>query len=163
MSDDYFMAQALKCAQLAYEKNEVPVGAVLVHGDNIIAEGYNQSITQNDPCAHAEIIALREAAKVMGNYRLVDTTLYVTLEPCVMCVGAMVHARIQRLVFATTDPKTGAICSVLNLLDAEHFNHKIQWSHGIYAEESASFLQAFFRQRRKINNKKQSSYEESSH
>lgn len=146
--DEKFMARALELAHQASTNNEVPVGAVLVKNNQIIGEGYNQPISLSDPTAHAEIIALRSAANSIGNYRLVDTTLYVTLEPCAMCVGAMIHARIQRLVFAASDPKTGAVCSVMNLLDSPIFNHKIQWSQSPYAGESAKLLQAFFQERR---------------
>ncbi len=146
--DEKFMACAMELAHQASASNEVPVGAVLVKENQIIGEGFNQPISLSDPTAHAEIIALRSAANSIGNYRLVNTTLYVTLEPCAMCVGAMIHARIQRLVFAAPDPKTGAVCSVMNLLDSPIFNHKIQLSQGPYAEDSAKLLQAFFHERR---------------
>lgn len=153
MSDEQFMARALALAQLAYACDEVPVGAIVVQNEKIIGEGFNQSITLHDPCAHAEIIALREAALSVNNYRLVNTTLFVTLEPCAMCIGAMIHARIQRLVFAAKDPKTGAVCSAINLIDAEYFNHHINWEQGHYAKESAELLQTFFQQRRKFSKK----------
>ena len=143
------MQRALELARCAYAENEVPVGAVLVHENTIIGEGYNQPISRHDPTAHAEIQAICAAAKNLNNYRLINTTLYVTLEPCVMCVGAMVHARIQRLVFAANDPKTGAVCSVTALLEANFFNHAIRWEQGPYAQESAKLLQDFFQQRRK--------------
>lgn len=146
--DEKFMARALELAHQASAINEVPVGAVLVKENQIIGVGFNQSITLLDPTAHAEIVALRSAAKAIGNYRLVNTTLYVTLEPCAMCLSAMVHARIQRLVFAATDPKTGAVCSAIHLLDEPFFNHKIQWSQGPYVVESARLLRAFFQERR---------------
>jgi tRNA(adenine34) deaminase len=135
-ADEKFMAHALALAELAYARDEVPVGAVLVHDDIIIGESYNQPITLHDPSAHAEILAIRAAAKAIKNYRLINTTLYVTLEPCVMCIGAMIHARIQRLVFAATDPKTGAVCSVTPLLDAPFFNHSVKWEQGPYAAQS---------------------------
>lgn len=150
MTDEHFMARALALAKLAYACDEVPVGAVIVQNNQIIGEGFNQPITLHDPTAHAEIIALREAAKCLNNYRCVNTTLYVTLEPCAMCIGAMIHARIQRLVFAAKDPKTGAVCSVAHLIDAEFFNHQIRWEQGFYAKESAELLQAFFQHRRKM-------------
>lgn len=146
--DEKFMARALELAHHAKSRDEVPVGAVLVKDNQIIGEGFNQPITLSDPTAHAEIVALRSAAKAIGNYRLVNTTLYVTLEPCAMCLSAMVHARIQRLVFAATDPKTGAVCSATHLLDAPFFNHKIQWSQGPYVAESVKLLRAFFQERR---------------
>lgn len=153
MSDEQFMARALALAQLAYACEEVPVGAILVQNNKIIGEGFNQPITLHDPCAHAEIIALREAALRVNNYRLVNTTLYVTLEPCAMCVGAMIHARIQRLLFAAKDPRTGAVCSAIQLIDADYFNHQISWEQGPYAKESAELLQTFFQQRRNSFNK----------
>lgn len=149
LSDLKFMEEALSLAQQAYDNNEVPVGAVLVREGKIIGRGFNQSITQKDPSAHAEIVALREAAKNLKNYRLVNTTLYVTLEPCPMCIGAMIHARIERLVFAAKDPKTGAVCSVCNWIDASIFNHKISWEQGPCADQSANLLRDFFQQRRK--------------
>lgn len=148
MSDELFMARALELAHCAYAKQEVPVGAVLVQDNKIIGEGFNQPITLHDPTAHAEILALRQAAQLMGNYRLVDTTLYVTLEPCAMCVGAMIHARIKRLVFAATDPKTGVITSVSDLIDAPFFNHKIKWEQGFHSADSQMLLQDFFKKRR---------------
>lgn len=149
MADNRFMARALELAKIAYAMNEVPVGAVLVHQGKIIGEGYNQPIKQHDPCAHAEIVAIKQAATFLGNYRLVNSTLYVTLEPCMMCLGAMVHARIERLIFATKDPKTGAVCSAINLIDAEFLNHRISWEQGSLASESAALLQDFFQKRRK--------------
>lgn len=151
MSDELFMARALELAHCAYAKEEVPVGAVLVQNSRIIGEGFNQPITLHDPTAHAEILAIRQASQLIGNYRLVDTTLYVTLEPCAMCVGAMIHARISRLVFAAADPKTGAVTTASNLIDAPFFNHKINWDQGIYAAESKKLLQDFFKTRRKVS------------
>ncbi len=150
LSDDQkFMAEAISLAKNAFEKNEVPVGAVLVEQGEIIGRGFNQPIFLNDPCAHAEILALRDAANYKKNYRLVDTTLYVSLEPCAMCVGALIHARIQRLVFAASDPKTGAVSSAIQLINAPFFNHKIQVEQGVYAEKSRELLQEFFQRRRK--------------
>ncbi len=146
--DEKFMSRALELANQAYAVNEVPVGAVLVKDNQIIGEGYNQPISLSDPTAHAEIMAIRSAAQSIGNYRLVNTTLYVTLEPCAMCVGAIIHARVQRLVFAAQDAKTGAICSAIPLLEAPYHNHKLQWAQGPYAAQSIRLLQAFFQERR---------------
>jgi tRNA(adenine34) deaminase len=155
IADEQFMARALELAHSAYALNEVPVGAVLVHDGKIIGEGFNQPISLNDPCAHAEILALRHAATTLENYRLINTTLYVTLEPCAMCVGAMIHARVQRLVFSAKDPKTGAVCSAVKLIDAEFFNHRIIWEQGACAGESAKLLQKFFQQRRKVTGQRE--------
>ncbi len=148
MTDINHMEQALALAQYAEEQGEVPVGAILVLDDEIIGKGWNQPISSNDPTAHAEIIALREGATKLKNYRLVNTTLYVTLEPCTMCIGAMIHARIKRLVFGAHDPKTGAVTSVFNLLDTK-LNHQINYQSGILAEESSELLRRFFRHRRR--------------
>lgn len=142
------MHEALQLAERAAKKQEVPVGAVVISGDNIIGKGWNQPILQNDPCAHAEIIALRAAARMLNNYRLLDTTLYVTLEPCIMCIGAMLHARIKRLVFGAYDPKTGAAGSVFDLLSDNRHNHPIDVTGGVLKRECAEILQQFFRQRR---------------
>ena len=150
MQDITFMTRALTLAHQAQEQGEVPVGAVLVLNNEIIAEGFNQPRYQHDPTAHAEIMALRAGGIKLNNYRLVDTTLYVTLEPCAMCVGAMIHARIKRLVFAAADTKTGAVCSASSLIDCDFFNHKIQWQGGILAEESTKLLQNFFKKRREL-------------
>ncbi len=143
------MELALQQAQLAAEQGEVPVGAVLVdEGNNLLACGHNQPISANDPTAHAEVIALREAAKKLHNYRLVNSTLYVTLEPCVMCVGAMVHARVKRLVYGAVEYKTGAIESACQLLQTTSFNHSIEVSSGVLQEPCATILSDFFAQRR---------------
>ena len=143
------MQRALEQAQQAAVENEVPVGAVLVDADNqLIAAGYNRPITRHDPTAHAEVVVLREAAQKIENYRLVDTTLYVTLEPCVMCVGAMIHARVKRLVYGATEHKTGAIESRTNLLEQALFNHKIIVQSGVLAEPCANILSDFFARRR---------------
>lgn len=146
--DDYFMQQALSLATLAEKAGEVPVGAVVVHNDEIIAKGWNQPIELHDPSAHAEIIAMRNAAKKLGNYRLNQCTLYVTLEPCSMCVGAMIHARIGRLVFGALDAKAGAVKSVFRLIDDPRHNHAIIWEGGVLANECSSILKAFFQARR---------------
>ena len=142
------MAQALALAKEAAQKQEVPVGAVLVRDRQIIGRGLNQPISSQDPTAHAEIIALRAGAKHLGNYRLPGTTLYVTLEPCAMCVGAMIHARIQRLVFGANDPRAGAVCSVFQLLDEKRLNHRVKWEGGILARECGQILKQFFEDRR---------------
>lgn len=145
---EQLMRRALQLAHHAASQNEVPVGAVIVLNGEIIGEGWNQPIRSNDPTAHAEIIALRNAAEKIGNYRLIDTEMYVTLEPCIMCVGAMVHARISRLVYGADDPKTGAVKSVFNLSEAPFLNHKIAWEGGILKDECGKILQNFFKLKR---------------
>lgn len=147
-TDEYWMRYALELAKRAWEQGEVPVGAVLVQGDNVIGEGWNRPIGQHDPTAHAEIMALRQGGKVLENYRLLDTTLYVTLEPCVMCAGAMVHSRITRLVYGAKDEKTGAAGSLLDVIGHPGMNHQIQIDCGVLAEECAGMLSDFFRMRR---------------
>jgi len=148
-SDEAFMQHAIQLAYKAESIGEVPVGAVLVKDGNIIAEGWNQPIAGHDPTAHAEICALRKGADKLGNYRLIDTTLYVTLEPCVMCAGAMIHARIKRLVYGAKDPKTGAAGSVFDtLLDTRH-NHQVDITGGVCADQCSSLLSTFFKNRRK--------------
>ena len=142
------MAEALTLARTAEEAGEVPVGAVLVHDGQLIGRGWNRPIVSSDPTSHAEIHALRDAAGRLGNYRLPGTTLYVTLEPCVMCVGAMIHARVQRLVYAASEPKTGAVESRFLLLEPGLHNHRIEVQGGVLAEESATMLRAFFKARR---------------
>lgn len=143
------MELALQQAQQAAELGEVPVGSVLVDEDNqLISSGHNQPISSHDPTAHAEIVVLRNAAQQMSNYRLINTTLYVTLEPCVMCVGAMIHARVKRLVYGALEPKTGAIVSNCQLLDTATFNHQVEIKGGILEQECASILSQFFAQRR---------------
>ena len=146
--DERYMRQALQQARAAEAAGEVPVGCVIVAGDRVIATGSNQPILSCDPTAHAEIQALRAAGQVLGNYRLADCTLYVTLEPCAMCAGAMVHARIARLVYGAADPKAGAAGSVFNLVESAELNHRIEIAGGVLAEESRSLLQEFFRSRR---------------
>jgi len=147
-ADEKWMRYALDLAHKAQAEGEVPVGAVIVQNDIIIGEGWNSPIARHDATAHAEIMALRHACETNQNYRLPDATLYVTLEPCLMCAGAMVHARIGRLVFATTEPKTGAVGSCLNVLSIPQLNHRIEVSQGVLAEESAELLRSFFRARR---------------
>lgn len=147
--DLFFMQQAFKLAKRAENAGEVPVGAVLVLDNEIVGEGWNQPISSHDPTAHAEIVALRNAAKQFANYRLPETTLYVTLEPCPMCAGAIVHARVKRVVFATTDPKSGAAGSVFDLLPSDRrFNHYTEVDQGIMSEQAADLLSGFFRKRR---------------
>lgn len=148
-NDIDWMQYALKLAERAQQEGEVPVGAVLVLNDEIIGEGWNRPIAAHDPTAHAEIMALRTGAAKLGNYRLNDTTLYVTLEPCVMCAGAMVHARIKRLVFGASDPKAGAIVSAFNILDSGRLNHRVEYVGGILPDECGGMLSRFFEARRK--------------
>ncbi len=142
------MRHALALAERANSMGEVPVGAVLVKNDALIAEGWNCPIGTNDPTAHAEIMALRAAGVRLGNYRLVDTVLYVTLEPCVMCMGAIVHARVKRLVFGAPDPKRGAVCNALQLADTEFLNHKVEYRGGVLEEDCGHLLRRFFQERR---------------
>ena len=146
--DETFMREALGLAQLAWNLGEVPVGAVVVKGGEIIGRGFNRPITSNDPTTHAEIVALREAALAMKNYRLVDCELYVTLEPCMMCVGAMLHARLTRVVFGAADPKTGACGSVIDLPAEKKLNHHATFEGGVLAEQCSQLLKAFFAERR---------------
>ncbi|HYK13915.1 MAG TPA: tRNA adenosine(34) deaminase TadA [Burkholderiales bacterium] len=149
MSDDLYMREALALAAIAEAHGEVPVGAVVVSDGAIIGRGYNQPIISHDPSAHAEIIAMREAAARIGNYRLTGCELYVTLEPCVMCAGAIMHARIARLVFGAADPKTGACGSVVNLFSEASLNHHATVVPGVMAAECGARLSAFFSQRRR--------------
>jgi tRNA(adenine34) deaminase len=147
-TDEAWMRHALRLAQRAEQQGEVPVGALLVKEDRCIAEGWNTPITTHDPTAHAELVAIRKAGLALANYRLSDTTLYVTLEPCVMCMGAISHARIKRLVFGAFDAKRGAVCNALNLSDAEFLNHHLHWDGGVLAEACGDLLRDFFRARR---------------
>jgi tRNA(adenine34) deaminase len=142
------MEAALAEARLAAKAGEVPIGAVVVCDGYIVARGQNRVLRDVDPTAHAEIVALRATAVAVGNYRLLGCTLYVTLEPCAMCAGAMIHARLDRLVFAAADPKAGAAGSVLGVLNHPQLNHQMQMEQGILAEESAELLRSFFRERR---------------
>jgi tRNA(adenine34) deaminase len=146
--DHRWMQHALQLAKRAEQQGEVPIGAVLVLNNEIIGEGYNQTITHHDPTAHAEIVALRDAGKKLGNYRLLNSTLYVTLEPCLMCVGAIVHARCQRLVYGADDPKAGAVSSVFNILQSQKLNHAVECMGGVLAEECGQLLKNFFLVRR---------------
>ena len=147
--DERWMRRALELAGHARDaEDEVPVGAVLVLGDRAIGEGWNRNITLNDPSAHAEIVALRAAGTAVGNYRFPGATLYVTLEPCAMCAMALVHARVSRVVYAATDPKTGAAGSVFDTLVSPLHNHRIEVAGGLLADEAADLLRVFFRSRR---------------
>lgn len=151
--DQHCMQRAFELATIAEGKGEVPVGAVLVKDGVIIAEGFNQPILSHDPTAHAEMVALRAAGRQIENYRLVNTTLYVTLEPCAMCAMAMVHARVARVVFATPDPRTGAAGSVLNILQNPNFNHQCQVESGLLQDDCSEQLKRFFRNKRKARTK----------
>jgi len=146
--DKIFMQAAIDLARRAAENGEVPVGAVVVKDGEIIGRGSNAPIRLQDPSAHAEILAMRDAAKNIGNYRLVDCTLYVTLEPCAMCTGAIQHARITNLIYGASDPKTGACGSVVNLMTEEKLNHHTKVKSGLLAEEAGQILTNFFKQRR---------------
>jgi tRNA(adenine34) deaminase len=148
-SDDLtFMKRALDLARQAEAAGEVPVGAVIVKDGVIVAEGWNHPIGAHDPTAHAEIVALRAAGAALGTYRLTGTTLYVTLEPCAMCASAMVHARVQRLVYAATDPRAGAAGSVFNIVQHPSLNHRIECTGGVLADECGTLLRSFFVARR---------------
>ncbi len=146
--DCKFMKRAFELAQHAESFDEIPVGAVIVYQGKIIGEGFNQSIMLNDPSSHAEMNAIRQAGKFLNNYRLLDCTLYVTLEPCPMCAGLLVHSRIKRLVFASHDLKTGAAGSALNLVDNPQLNHQLEVTSGVLAEECSQLLSNFFKRRR---------------
>ncbi|WP_321324468.1 tRNA adenosine(34) deaminase TadA [Thiomicrorhabdus sp.] len=146
--DEFWINYAQKVAAKAEKIGEVPVGALVVLDNQLIAEGWNQSITQNDPTAHAEVIALKKAGKILNNYRLIDTTLYVSLEPCAMCAGAMVHARVKRVVFGAYDQKTGAAGSVFNLVDASQLNHQLLITGGVNQEACSQQISRFFQNRR---------------
>jgi tRNA(adenine34) deaminase len=148
MTDAEWMQTALMLARRAAASGEVPVGAVLVQGESLLAQGWNQPIAAHDPTAHAEVMALRAAGLALGNYRLADTTLYVTLEPCLMCVGAIVHARVSRVVFGAFDPKSGAVVSCMHGFDANGLNHRVELTGGVLAEECGELLKQFFRERR---------------
>ncbi len=149
MNDVHWMKRALDLARKAEKAGEVPVGAVLVKDNQIVAEGWNQPITSHDATSHAEIMAMRAAGKKLNNYRLTDTTMYVTLEPCSMCVGAMIHARVAKVVYGAAEPRTGALGGAFNLLEANQHNHIFDVVSGVLADESKVLLQSFFRSRRK--------------
>ncbi len=148
MDHEFLMREALRLARMAEEEGEVPVGAVVACGSVVLGRGYNSPVSRNDPTAHAEILALREAAAALGNYRLEDATLYATLEPCPMCAGALVAARVQRLVFGARDLRFGAVRSKFTLADSDVLNHRVEILEGILAVECAALLQDFFRKRR---------------
>lgn len=151
MLDRQFMKAAIDQANIALENGDVPIGAVIVHQDKIIAKGYNQRHKLNDPTAHAEIIAITAAAEYIGNWRLHGCTIYVTLEPCPMCAGALVLARIERLVFGCDDPKAGACGSLYNIVQDKRLNHRVEITKGILAEDCSKILQDFFRVKRERN------------
>jgi tRNA(adenine34) deaminase len=147
--DEYWMMRALSLANYAKQQDEVPVGAVIVRDDILLGEGWNNPILCNDPTAHAEIIALRAACNSVKNYRLPGATLYVTLEPCIMCAGAIINARIDRVVYATKEPKTGASGSCFDIFNTQQLNHHVHCEHGLLSEQSSELLQNFFHSRRK--------------
>ncbi|MGH9529520.1 MAG: tRNA adenosine(34) deaminase TadA [Terriglobales bacterium] len=146
--DDIWMEQALLAAQVALRMGEVPVGAVVVLGDKIVGRGWNRNLTDHDPSAHAEIVALRDAGAAIGNHRLIGCEVFATIEPCAMCAGAMVHSRLKRLVFGADDPRAGAVHSVMQVLNHPQLNHKIEVRGGVLADRCAELLQSFFRERR---------------
>jgi tRNA(adenine34) deaminase len=147
-TDELWMEEALRCAQRALEMDEVPVGAIVVCDGKVVGRGWNRNITESDPTAHAEVVALREAGASVGDHRLGDCELFVTIEPCPMCAGAMVHARIKRLVYGSDDPKAGAVRSVMQVVNHPQLNHKLEVRSGILAGRSTELLQTFFRKRR---------------
>lgn len=160
--DEFWMQKAYELAEHAGQQGEVPVGAVVVLNNALIAEGWNQSITLNDPTAHAEVMALKKAGEVLQNYRLIETTLYVTLEPCPMCAGAMVHARVKRLVFGAADLKTGAAGSVFNLLTHSALNHQVEIVSGVQNVMCSAQLSAFFKSRRAYHKQQRAQLKENS-
>ena len=147
-TDELFMEEALRAAQRALEAGEVPVGAVVVHDGKIIGRGGNRNLTDSDPTAHAEMVALRQAGAVLGNHRLEGCELFATIEPCAMCAGALVHARLKRLVYGADDPKAGAVHSVMQVLNYPSLNHRMEVRAGVLAGRCAELLQSFFRSRR---------------
>jgi len=147
-TDEVWMEEALRAAQRALDAGEVPVGAVVTHQGKIVGRGFNRNLLDSDPTAHAEVVALREAGASLGNHRLSDCELFVTIEPCAMCAGAMVHARIRRLVYGADDPKAGAVHSALHVLNHPALNHWVEVRSGVLAERCAEILQEFFRSRR---------------
>jgi tRNA(adenine34) deaminase len=146
--DKYFIKAALEEALLAYEEDEVPVGAVITMNENLVARAHNRTISENDPSAHAEILAIRKAAEQIGNYRLCETTLYVTIEPCLMCAGAIIQARIPRVVFGACDVKSGAVVSLYNVLKDGRLNHSAEVTGGVLGDECGEILSRFFREKR---------------
>lgn len=150
-TDELWMEEALRAAQRALEAGEVPIGAIVVCENKVIGRGWNSNLTNSDPTAHAEIMALREAAKAIGNHRLSGCELFATIEPCAMCAGALVHARIKRLVYGADDPKAGAVHSVMQVLNHPKLNHQMDVREGVLASRCSDLLQTFFRQRRTEN------------
>ena len=150
MTPDAFMDAALEQAQLGLAAGEVPIGAVLVIGEAIVARAYNQPIASCDPTAHAEVLVLREAARIIGNYRLTEADVYVTLEPCLMCVGAMIHARVRSVTFGAAEPRTGALVSTLRALDTPGLNHRFAVTGGVREEAARELIQEFFRGKRRL-------------
>lgn len=148
-SDEYWMSHALKLAQKAFDAGEVPVGAVIVSDNEVLGEGWNCPISSHDASAHAEIVAIRAACSTRQNYRLVNARLYVTIEPCTMCIGALIHARIDRLVFGASEPKAGVVCSHSHIVQSDIYNHRFDWRGGVLGETCAELIQQFFKQRRK--------------
>jgi tRNA(adenine34) deaminase len=146
--DQEFMMLALEQGQLAYDAGEVPVGAIVVLDGEVVGRGYNQPITSLDPSAHAEIVAIRDAAKTIGNYRLSGATLYVTVEPCSMCAGCLVHSRVDRLVYAATEPKSGVVESAMTFFDNRFLNHKVETCSGVLAQNASDMMSSFFKMRR---------------
>ena len=149
-SDELLMEEALRCAQRALESGEVPVGAVVVSEGRVIGRGWNRNLTDSDPTAHAEIMALRDAGRAIGNHRLIGCELFATIEPCAMCAGAAIHARVRRLVYGAEDPKAGAVHSILQVVNHPSLNHQMEVTSGILAGRSAEILQEFFRTRRQV-------------
>lgn len=149
-TDELWMEEALRCAQRALEAGEVPVGAVVVCDGKVVGWGWNRNISDSDPTAHAEIMGLREAGANLGNYRLGDCDLFVTIEPCAMCAGALVHARIRRLVYGADDPKAGAVHSIMQVLNQPGLNHKVEVRGGVLAGKCSEILQEFFRSKRQV-------------
>ena len=149
-TDTFFMKRALELSQSAADYGEVPVGAVIVYDGEIVGEGYTQPISSCDPTAHAEVVAMRRACATLNNYRLTGCELYVTIEPCTMCVGAMVHARIKRVIFGALEPRAGALQSQFQLMENSPYNHSIAWNGGVLAEQCAAMMADFFRQKRSI-------------
>jgi tRNA(adenine34) deaminase len=147
-SDELHMEEALRAAQRALEAGEVPVGAVVVCDGRVIATGWNQNLSENDPTAHAEVVALRDAGAIVGNHRLEDCDLFATIEPCAMCAGALIHARIHRLIYGADDPKAGAVQSVMQVLNHPQLNHRMEIKRGVLAGRCTELLQSFFRDRR---------------
>lgn len=147
-SDEAFMRRALELASAAAAAGEVPVGAVVVKDGVVVGEGFNQPISSRDPTAHAEVVALRDAAQRIGNYRLAGCTLYVTIEPCLMCCGALVHARVREVVYGAAEPKAGSVRSQQSALDLAHLNHRVAWRGGVLATECSAAMSDFFRSRR---------------